>query len=54
VTPEELKRMDELCAQIAVEKDQDKFDYLVRSLNDLLEDKKHRLQHLPHPPPNES
>jgi hypothetical protein len=49
VTPEERKRMDVLCQQIAVERDHDKFIQLVRELNDLLEEKEQRLETPPKP-----
>jgi hypothetical protein len=35
--------MNALCAQIAIEKDQDTFIQLVQELNDLMERKVHRL-----------
>jgi hypothetical protein len=43
VTPEERSRMNALCAQMAIEKDQDTFIQLVQELNDLMERKVHRL-----------
>lgn len=43
MTPEDRSRMDALCAQIAVEKDQRKFLKLVEELNDLLERSQHKL-----------
>jgi hypothetical protein len=43
MTPEETKRMNELCAKIAVEKDGKTFDKLVQELNDLLEVKHDRI-----------
>jgi hypothetical protein len=44
VTPEQRERMNELCRQIQVEQDQKKFIALVQELNDLLEQKEHRLE----------
>jgi hypothetical protein len=38
--------MNVLCAQIAIEKDQDKFIQLVQELNNLMEKKEHRLESL--------
>ncbi len=43
MTPEERDEMFALCAQIAVEKDPQKFNTLVQKLNDLLESKERRL-----------
>ena len=43
MTDEERKRMFDLCAQIAVEKNQDKFMELITELNNLLEQKTKRL-----------
>jgi len=43
MTNEDRSRMDALCAQIAVEKDQHKFLKLVEELNDLLERSQQRL-----------
>jgi hypothetical protein len=43
MTNEDRIRMDALCAQIAIEKDQHKFLKLVEELNDLLERSQHRL-----------
>jgi hypothetical protein len=36
--------MNTLCAQIATEKDRDRFTQLVTELNDLLNGKEHRLE----------
>jgi hypothetical protein len=49
MTPEETERMNQLCAQIKTEKDPQKFDALVRELNDLLEQKHERI-HPDHKP----
>ncbi len=49
MTPEETERMNQLCAQIKTEKDPQKFDELVRELNDLLEQKHERI-HPDHKP----
>ena len=43
MTQEERKRMTELCARIADEKDPQTFDRLVMELNDLLEGKHNRI-----------
>jgi hypothetical protein len=43
MTPEERERMDYLCKRIAVEKDPETFDRLVKELNDLLEVKHERI-----------
>jgi hypothetical protein len=43
MTPEEQERMEYLCQRIAVEKDPQIFDQLVRELNDLLEVKHGRI-----------
>jgi hypothetical protein len=43
MTDEERKRMLELCAQIAVEKNQEKFMDLITELNNLLDVKTKRL-----------
>jgi len=43
MTPEERAEMDRICSQIQEEKDPKKFDELVARLNELLEDKGHRL-----------
>ena len=43
MTPEERNKMEELCKQIAVEKDPAKFDRLVFELNELLEIKHQRI-----------
>lgn len=43
MTPDEVKRMKELCRQIAVEYDQQKFTQLLIELNELLEKKHGRL-----------
>jgi hypothetical protein len=37
MTPEDRSRMEALCAQIAVEKDDRRFDELLTELNDLLQ-----------------
>jgi hypothetical protein len=44
MTPEETKRLYELCERIKTEKDPTKFDVLVSELNDLLEKKQKRIQ----------
>jgi len=44
VTPQEQTRMEQLCGEIAVEKNPERFLRLVRQLNDLL---KKSQQHLP-------
>lgn len=41
---DEIAQMEDLCRQIAVEKDQKKFNELVAALNDLFEDKNKRLE----------
>ncbi len=43
MTPEERKRMNEICAQLAAEEDPEIFDRLVKELNDLLEEKHERI-----------
>lgn len=43
MTPDERDQMYRLCAQIAVEKDHQKFSELLKELNDLLEMKEGRL-----------
>ena len=43
MTPEESERMNELCAQIQVERDPRKFGELIAELNDMLEAKERRL-----------
>jgi hypothetical protein len=43
MTPAERERMQLLCEQIAKEQDHDKFVHLIQELNDLLDDKEHRL-----------
>jgi hypothetical protein len=50
MTPKERERMNEICSQIATEKDPETFDNLVRELNDLLEQKHERIhpEHKPH------
>ena len=52
MTPEETKRMFELCKKIQTEKDQETFNTLVRELNDLLAKKQTRLA--PNPPATHS
>jgi hypothetical protein len=50
VTTKERERMNSLCTRIQVEKDPEKFDDLVRELNELLEAKHERIHpehHLP-------
>ncbi len=44
MTPEERERLDSLCGRIAVEKDPQRFDSLVKELEALLEAKHQRLQ----------
>ena len=41
--PEERERMEDLCKRIAVEKNPETFDELVRELNDLLDLKYQRI-----------
>lgn len=43
MTPDERERMNELCRQIQVEKDQRKFAALIEELNELLAKKDERL-----------
>ena len=43
MTREEIEKMNDLCRQIATEKDPEIFDNLVRELNDLLELKHERI-----------
>jgi hypothetical protein len=43
MTPEERERMNSLCTRIQEEKDPNKFDGLVRELNELLEAKHERI-----------
>lgn len=47
MTPEEREKMEELCKQIAVEKDPNTFDRLIEELNDLFE-RKHQRIHQSH------
>ena len=55
MTPEELRQMHILCEQIAKETDHTKFAKLVQELNDLLEQKDHRLvAHSPEARPKEA
>ena len=44
MTPDESERMHGLCELIAKEQDHEKFVKLVQQLNDLLENKEHRLE----------
>jgi hypothetical protein len=44
VTPEEQNKLNELCERIAVEKNPDVFDQLVKELNDLLDVKHKRIR----------
>jgi hypothetical protein len=44
MSPEERERMNRLCEQIAKEQDHEKFVKLVQELNNLLENKEHRLE----------
>ena len=44
MTPDERERMHILCERIAKEQDHSKFVKLVQELNDLLENKEHRLE----------
>lgn len=44
MTPAEVARMNELCQQIILEKDQKKFISLIVELSDLLERKNQRLE----------
>lgn len=50
MTREERERMQVLCAQIAVEKDHEKFTQLVLELNNLLDGKENRLENDPAKP----
>lgn len=43
MTPEERLQMNSLCEQIAKEQNHEKFVKLVQALNELLENKEHRL-----------
>ncbi len=43
MNPEERERLKILCDQIATERDHERFVKLVQELNDLLEEKDHRL-----------
>jgi hypothetical protein len=43
MTPEERKRMNEICAQIATEEDPETFNKLLRELNKLLEQEHKRI-----------
>ena len=47
MTPEEKAAIEALCKQIAIEKDPAIFTKLVAELNDLLEQKEHRLESKP-------
>ena len=47
MTPEERERMHKLSQQIAIERDNDKFNQLVKELNDLPEPKGQRLEPAP-------
>ena len=49
MTPEEIQRLDHLCAQIKVEKDHEKFHALIREINELFQRKDERLGHPPEP-----
>jgi hypothetical protein len=44
MTPEEREHLDSLCKRIAIEKDPQRFDSLVKELEALLEAKHERLQ----------
>ena len=44
MTPDERERMYILCERIAKEQNHEKFVKLVQELNNLLEDKEHRLE----------
>jgi hypothetical protein len=44
MTPEEREQLDSLCKRVAIEKDPQRFDSLVRELEALLEAKHERLQ----------
>lgn len=44
MTPSERERMNELCREIQDEKDQVKFTLLIEQLNELLSDKRVRLE----------
>ncbi len=44
MTPEERKRMDELCELIKEEKNHDKFIELIQEFNELLRSKEHRME----------
>ena len=44
MTPEEKRWMDQLCRMIQAEKDPEKFDVLIRELNDFLDRREIRLK----------
>ena len=43
MTPEEQERLNELCRRVVAERDPQKFDELVKQMNDLLEKKYERI-----------
>lgn len=47
MTPEESTRLDQLCEQIKIEKDNDKFHGLIREINELFQRKDQRMVHPP-------
>ena len=49
MTPDEREKMYILCEKIATEKDPEMFDKLVKELNELLDEKHHRI-HPDHKP----
>ncbi|HEX3822111.1 MAG TPA: hypothetical protein VHW45_17405 [Candidatus Sulfotelmatobacter sp.] len=49
MTPDEREKMNTLCGKIATEQNPEKFDALVKELNDLLEHKHERI-HPEHKP----
>jgi len=49
MTPEEREQLDSLCRRIAIEKDPQTFDRLVKELEALLEAKHERLQSMMDP-----
>jgi hypothetical protein len=44
MTPDEREKMHILCQRIATEKDPDRFDKLIKELNDLFDGKHERLR----------
>ncbi len=50
MTPDERERMHNLCEQLAIEQNHEKFTKLVQELNDLLDHKEERLDSPPKKP----